>query len=75
MTPTTQTAATREARAAAKEQRDRDAALAMKQYEAEKAAVLDKTARLRALRLANEAAGALQPKPQTKPKKPTKKAG
>jgi hypothetical protein len=75
MTPTTQTAAAREARAAAKEQRDRDAALAMKQYEAEKAAVLDKTARLRALRLANEAAGALQPKPQPKPKKPTKKAG
>ena len=72
MTPIT---ATREARAAAKEQRDRDAALAMKQYEAEKAAVLDKTARLRALRLANEAAGALQLKPQPKPTKPTKKAG
>lgn len=71
MTPTTRTTATREARAAAKEQRDRDAALAMKQYEAQKAAVLDKTARLRALRLANEAASALQPKP----KKPAKKAG
>ena len=41
-------------RAAAKEERARDAALAMQEYEAEKRAVDVKTARLRALRLAKE---------------------
>jgi hypothetical protein len=44
----------RAAREAMKEQRDRDAALAMKEYEAEKRAVLANTERLRALRLARE---------------------
>jgi hypothetical protein len=41
--------------AAAKEERARDAALAMQEYEAEKLAIGIKTARLRALRLAKEA--------------------
>ena len=41
-------------REAMKEQRDRDAALAMKEYEAERRAVLANTERLRALRLAKE---------------------
>jgi hypothetical protein len=40
---------------AAKEERARDAALAMQEYEAEKLAIRVKTARLRALRLAKEA--------------------
>ncbi len=39
----------------AKEERTRDAALAMQEYEAEKLAVRTKTARLRALRLSREA--------------------
>jgi hypothetical protein len=42
-------------RAAAKEERARDAALAMREYEADKLAVDLKTARLRALHLAKEA--------------------
>jgi hypothetical protein len=62
MTPTAKNAEVRATRAAAKEARERDAALAMKQYEADKLAILDKTARLRALRLEKEAAEALQPK-------------
>lgn len=66
---TTKTAEVRAARTAAREERARDAALARQQYEADKLAVLDKTARLRALRLAKEAADALHP-----PTKPTKKA-
>jgi hypothetical protein len=45
----------RAAREALKEQRDRDAAMAMKEYEAERRAVLANTERLRALRLAREA--------------------
>lgn len=45
----------RATRDAMKEQRDRDAAVAMKEYEAEKRAVLANTERLRALRLAREA--------------------
>ena len=40
---------------AAKEERARDAALAMQEYEAEKVAIGVKTGRLRALRLAKEA--------------------
>ena len=40
---------------AAKEERARDAKLAMREYEAEKVAIEVKTARLRALRLAKEA--------------------
>jgi hypothetical protein len=45
----------RAAKAASKEIRERDAALARKDYEAERVAVAAKTARLRALRLAKEA--------------------
>ena len=70
MRPTSKTAEARAAQVAAREERARDAALAMQQYEADKLAILDKTARLRALRLAREAADAVQPKP----KKPIKKS-
>jgi hypothetical protein len=70
MMPTIKNAEARTAKAAAREKRARDAALAMRQYEADNLAILDKTARLRALRLAKEAANLLQPKP----KKPIKKA-
>ena len=45
----------RATRIASKQDRDRDAVIAMQEYEAEKAAVLVKTARLRAIRLAKEA--------------------
>jgi hypothetical protein len=45
----------RATRTASKQDRERDAVIAMQEYEAEKAAVLVKTARLRAIRLANEA--------------------
>ena len=45
----------RAAMAAKKDERARDAALAMREYEAEKLAVDKNTARLRALRLAKEA--------------------
>src|SRR5436309_2538516 len=47
--------AKQQAAAAAKEERARDAALAMQEYEAEKLAIGIKTARLRALRLGKEA--------------------
>ena len=43
-------------RVASKQDRERDAAIAMQEYEAEKIAVLARTAKLRAIRLANEAA-------------------
>jgi hypothetical protein len=46
----------RAAKAATREARARDAELAMRDYEAERLAVLAKTARLRALRLARESA-------------------
>ena len=49
-----------------KEERERDAAQAVRDYEAERQAIDARTARLRALRLAKEAAGA----PSRKPKKP-----
>lgn len=75
MTPASRNAETRSAKAAVREERARDAALARQQYEAEKLAILDKTARLRALRLAKEAVDATQPKLKPKPKKPGKKAG
>lgn len=45
----------RAAQAAMKEERARDAELAMQEYEAEKRAVLANTERLRALRLASKA--------------------
>ena len=56
----------RASREAMKEERARDAALAMKEYETERRAVLANTERLRALRLARDAAEAT--------KKTTKKA-
>ncbi len=43
-------------RVASKQDRERDAAIAMQEYEAEKVAILARTAKLRAIRLANEAA-------------------
>jgi hypothetical protein len=48
---------------AVKEMRERDAALAMKEYQEEKRATAAKTERLRALRLAKEANEAASPKP------------
>ena len=51
----------RTARIVTKEERARDAVQAVRDYEAEKLAVLAKTARLRALRLAKPAA-AVEPK-------------
>ena len=55
--------------AAAKERRARDAAQAMREHEAKRVAVLAKTARLRAARLAKEAdAGASAPKKARSPK-------
>ena len=55
-----------------KEQRARDAALAMQEYEAEKISALEKTARLREQRLAREAANKSKQNP-AKPQKRTKK--
>jgi hypothetical protein len=49
-----------------KEERGRDAASAVREYEAQKVAVLARTARLRALRLAKEAEG---PPPAAKKKR------
>ena len=49
-----------------KDQRQRDGVQAMAEYEAERRAVRDKTARLRALRLARDAAAAAAPAPATK---------
>jgi hypothetical protein len=59
----------RAARIAMKEERARDAALAMEEYEAEKRAVLANTERLRALRLAQEAGNGLQKKSKKQVKK------
>lgn len=59
----------RAAREAMKKDRERDATAAMKEYEAEKRAVLANTERLRALRLAREAGQA-----HATPAKPTKAA-
>ena len=56
-----------------KEQRARDAALAMQEYQAGKRAALEKTARLRAQRLARDAADAAKPQEQAKPQKRVKK--
>jgi hypothetical protein len=54
---------------AAKEERARDAALAMQEYKAERLAISAKTARLRALRLAKEA----ETRQDVKPKAPASK--
>jgi hypothetical protein len=56
-----------------KELRAQDAALAMQEYEAEKLAVVAKTARLRALRLAREAQPPVPAPAPTKKNIPTKK--
>jgi hypothetical protein len=53
-----------------KDQRQRDGVQAMAEYEAERRAVRDKTARLKALRLARDAAVAASPAPPTKKKRP-----
>ena len=50
-----------------KEQRQRDGEQAMAEYEAERRATAEKTAKLRALRLARDAAAAKQP-PEKKKK-------
>ena len=51
-----------------KEDRARDAALAMRDYKAEKLAVLSKTERLRRLRLAHEQRNVIQEKTGIEPK-------
>jgi hypothetical protein len=56
-----------------KEQRARDAALAMQEYEAGKRAAVEKTARLRAQRLARDAANNAKPQQPPKPQKRAKK--
>jgi hypothetical protein len=56
----------RAAREAMKKDRERDATAAMKEYEAEKRAVLANTERLRALRLAKEAGEAPAKTPKAK---------
>lgn len=56
----------RAARAETKEERAREGAKAMQEYQAEQRAVLARTARLRAERMAREAGGALQAKGKSK---------
>ena len=58
----------RAAKAASKEIRDRDAALAIKEYQSQNLAIAAKTERLRALRLAKEAAERVEQKKQAKAK-------
>jgi hypothetical protein len=58
-----------------KEERAREGAKAMREYEAESRAVLEKTARLKALRLAKEAADReAEPKKVSRPAKATPSA-
>jgi hypothetical protein len=79
----------RATRIASKQDRDRDAVIAMQEYEAGKAAVLARTARLRAMRLAQEAntkageeaadaaadkSAAKQPAPKSAAKRPATKS-
>ena len=71
MMPTTKGA---DAQAAAKKLRDRNAALVQRQNDADTLVQLDRTARLRALRLAKEAADEAAAALQPKAKKPIKKA-
>jgi hypothetical protein len=68
MMPITLTDQIRSARATQKEERERDQALAMREYEAEKLAVRANMERLRALRLAKEAAN-MQRRKDEKPRK------
>jgi hypothetical protein len=58
--------------AAIREQRAQDARQAMHEYEAEKLALQAKTERLRALRLAKEAADAQEPRTRQKVKRVVK---
>jgi succinyl-CoA synthetase beta subunit len=58
-----------------KEQRARDATQATRDYALDAKATLDKTARLRELRLARDAAAAAEPQPPAKKKAGAKKAG
>jgi len=58
---------------AAKDERARDAALAMKDYVNEIDAMRDRTAKLRALRLARDAEELKNPKPKTTTKTPAVK--
>jgi len=70
MTMASSPTAQRSSAAELKEQRARDAAQAMRDHEAKRVAVLAKTARLRAIRLAKEAeAGTSAPKKTRSPKK------
>jgi hypothetical protein len=57
-----------------KEERAKDAVLAMREYEADQKALLERTARLRALRLAQEAA-APKPDAAAKPRKRKRNTG
>jgi hypothetical protein len=68
-TPTPKPPLDRAARDAMKEERARDAALAMQEYEAEKRAILANAERLRALRLSKEAENRLQEKKKKQVKK------
>ena len=66
----TKTVQTPEEKAEIKQERAREAAKAMQDYQTERLATLARTAKLREERLAREAAEALQPKtlqPKTKP--------
>ena len=56
-----------------KEQREREGQKAMADYEADQRAVREKTAKLRALRLARDAAAEQVPVPPAKPASPAKK--
>ena len=68
--PTSKDGPARAVKVAEKELRARDAAVATREYEAERLAVLARTARLRALRLAKEAEAV----PVKKAKRAAKKA-
>ena len=60
--PTMKEAQERATRIALKEDRARDAARALQEREAERKAMITKTARLRALRLANKDTAAVKPR-------------
>lgn len=71
--PTPTDARDRAAKTAMKDERAKDAARAMREYEAERQAVVAKTARLRALRLAKEAEGRAAAPPVKAKKSPKEK--
>ena len=72
MTTDVKTAQQRATAMAAKEQRARDAELAMHEYEAEQLAIRANTERLRALRLAKEAADSQRAKAAAMDRQPAK---